>query len=181
MNHIFVKNDKARHIAVHLVGSFFKLEQEAIGSMSTVYCDSLEAILSSVERITDIDCNDTFEIIGFVPTIAELDKLRALTNRAMISFIVSKNQITPEISREEEIAYTEDEGILTNVWKFYNSQIVPNFIEKLDLALSTERKPNDGLDEMRDLLDRLDALNHFDAMKLIDKVQEEVSEEGQDG
>ena len=181
MNHIFVKNDKARHIAVHLVGSFFKLEQEAIGSMSTVYCDNLEAVFSSIERMTEIDCSDVFEIIGFVPTIEELDRLRALTKRSMVSFIVSKNQITPEISREEEIAYTEDDGILTNVWKFYNCQVVPSFIEKLDLALSTERKLGDGLDEMRDLLDRLDALNHFDAMALIDKVQEELTEEGQDG
>lgn len=181
MNHIFIKRDKARFMATHLVSNYFKLEQDSIGSMSVVYCDSLEDVFTSIDRMAEIDYSDYIEIIGLVPTAADLSNLRALANGAMISLILSKNQITPEISGGDEITHTADDGILTNVWKFYNSHFTPNFIEKLDMALSTERKPDDGLTEMHDLLDRLDVLSQAEAMELIEKVLEETTEEGQDG
>lgn len=136
MNFVFVPRDLSRFVLTYCAGEYFKLEQEAIGAQTVVYCRDMQDVIKYVERGPDLDHNDSIDIVGIVPTTADMEVLRSMVDSTTINVILGENQITPDIEKDEALVDRLEVPLLERVWNFYMSNEIPAFIKKMDLALA---------------------------------------------
>lgn len=135
MHTVFVPDTEARHVIKYCAAVYFQLEKEALGSQFVVAVKTFADVLKVIEKDQNKSSDDTYDVIGLVPTAAEVDAFETIVESAYTNLILAGHQITPEIENSEVLAEKYDVGLLERVWMFYMICDTPAFIAEMDKAL----------------------------------------------
>lgn len=172
MHTVFVPRDLSRFVLAYCANAYFKLEQEAIGAQSVVVCRDFQDVIKYIERGPELDNSDSIDVVGIVPTAADMEVLRSMANTDSISVILGENQITPDIEKDEALVDNMEVPVLSRAWLFYMGSDSPNFIQKMELALANGSCQDDEISVLQDALAKLATVKMEVAMELIEEAVE---------
>lgn len=175
MNFVFVPRDLSRFVLTYCANEYFKLEQDGIGAQTVVCCRDMQDVIKYIERGPDLDHRDSIDIVGVIPSAADLDVLRSMVDSTTINVILGENQITPDIEKDESLVDRLDVPLLERAWNFYMSNEIPAFIKKMDLALSNNGSADTEIAVLQDATAKLATIKIDVAM---DHIQQALETDG---